>query len=133
MNSSSGAAGGGYLCIGGPRAEYFELTRIMSRNLEAGRAMQNMLRKLPGFWRLRIITACLADDFDMNQSPVRNISSDYYRVCRLICRFNAESAYEAKPISMAWIGMTDNRSANRRFAACAAASGAWPLVPHSTR
>jgi len=61
----------------------------MSRNLEAGRAMQNMLRKLPGFRRLRIITACLADDFDLNQSSVPGILSDYYRICRLICRFNA--------------------------------------------
>jgi len=88
MNSSSGRQAADICVSKGPRAEYFELTRIISRNLEAGRATQNMLRKLPGFRRLRIIPAGLADDFDLNQSSVPGILSDYYRVCRLICRFN---------------------------------------------
>ncbi|MBR8130056.1 hypothetical protein [Burkholderia ambifaria] len=66
MNSSSGAQAADICVSRGPRAEYFELTRIISRNLEAGRAMQNMHAQNVGSRRFRIITARLADDFDLN-------------------------------------------------------------------
>ncbi|MET3821619.1 MULTISPECIES: hypothetical protein [Burkholderia] len=50
------------------------------------------MRKNVDSRRLRIITACRSVDFDLNQLSVSGILSDYWRVCRSICRFNAASA-----------------------------------------